>query len=209
MLAFWEGMVAGYGIAIPVGAIAILIVEASLRRGFRTGFAAGAGAATVDLLYAVVAVLVGAAVASIIAPYARSLTVVSALVLLAVGCYGLWKARSDRGIKRAEPNPGNESGLLLTYAKFFGLTILNPLTVVYFAALILGRDASATITHLDRLLFVIGAGLASLSWQTLLAGTGALAKRYFSIRFQIFATVLGNLIVIALGLRIGLQLLQE
>lgn len=31
MAAFWEGVLAGYGIAIPVGVIAILIVETGLR----------------------------------------------------------------------------------------------------------------------------------------------------------------------------------
>ena len=45
MTAFWEGVLAGYGIAIPVGAIAILIVDLGLRRGFQPAFMAGAGAA--------------------------------------------------------------------------------------------------------------------------------------------------------------------
>ena len=45
------GVVAGYGIAIPVGAIAILIVETGLRRGFRLAAAAG--------IYATVAVVFG------------------------------------------------------------------------------------------------------------------------------------------------------
>jgi threonine/homoserine/homoserine lactone efflux protein len=206
MIAFWEGVLAGYGIAIPVGAIAILIVETSLRKGFRSGFAAGAGASTVDLLYAAVAVVLGAAVALIIAPYTQSLRVVSALVLVAVGGYGLWRVRAASGIRRSDPETGNENGLLFTYTKFIGLTTLNPLTVVYFAALVLGRDAGATLSTLDRVLFVVGAGLASLSWQTALAVTGALAKRYLSPRFRLFTTVLGNLIVITLGLRIGLQI---
>jgi hypothetical protein len=35
-----EGMLAGYGIAIPVGAVAILIMNASLQAGFRIGFMA-------------------------------------------------------------------------------------------------------------------------------------------------------------------------
>jgi hypothetical protein len=45
MEAFITGVVAGYGIAIPVGAIAILIVEVGLKHGFRPAFFAGAGAA--------------------------------------------------------------------------------------------------------------------------------------------------------------------
>ena len=35
--AFLAGVIAGYGVAVPVGAIAVLIVDASLRRGLRAG----------------------------------------------------------------------------------------------------------------------------------------------------------------------------
>jgi threonine/homoserine/homoserine lactone efflux protein len=70
MTAFWEGVLAGYGIAIPVGAIAILIVDMGLRRGFLSGFMAGAGAATADFIYALLAVIAGATLAMALAPYA-------------------------------------------------------------------------------------------------------------------------------------------
>jgi threonine/homoserine/homoserine lactone efflux protein len=202
MSAFWEGVLAGYGIAVPVGAIAILIVEAGLRRGFQTGFAAGAGAATVDTLYAAAAVLIGASITSLLAPYALELRLISALVLLAVGGFGLWRVRATRGRRATEVRPDDERGSVFTFAQFVGLTLLNPLTIVYFVALILGRDAGATTSTIDHALFVLGVALASLSWQTFLAGTGALANRYLSQRFQLAASLLGNLIVIGLGLRI-------
>ncbi len=50
-----DGLLAGYGIAIPVGAVSILIANTAIRYGFGVGWAAGAGAATADLLYAVLA----------------------------------------------------------------------------------------------------------------------------------------------------------
>lgn len=84
--------------------------------------------------------------------------------------------------------------------------MLNPLTIVYFGSLILGSDASLTgsglATPLDKGLFVLGAGLASLSWQTLLAGFGALARRSLPRRGQLLLSAVGNLIVIGLGVRI-------
>ena len=206
MSAFWEGVVAGYGIAIPVGAIAILIVETSLRQGFFTGFMAGAGAATADLIYATIAVLAGVAVAAALAPFATALKISSIIVLLALGSYGLWRAfdrRNQQSIKAEEPG---RRGRLRTYWQFLGLTLLNPLTVVYFGALILSRDPTANGTTAGRLAFIIGAALASLSWQSLLAGTGALAKKVLSPQFQLYASVLGNLVVIGLGVRILLSL---
>jgi len=206
MSAFWEGVVAGYGIAIPVGAIAILIVETSLRQGFFTGFMAGAGAATADLVYATIAVLAGVAVAAALAPYATALKISSIIVLFALGSYGLWRGFDRRNQQSMPAEESDRRGRLRTYWKFLGLTLLNPLTVIYFGALILSRDPTANGTTAGRLAFIIGAALASLSWQSLLAGTGALAKRVLSPRFQLYASLLGNLVVIGLGLRILLSL---
>jgi threonine/homoserine/homoserine lactone efflux protein len=202
MNAFWEGMLAGYGIAIPVGAIAILIVDMGLRRGFPPAFMAGAGAATADFAYALLAVIAGATLAAALAPYATALQIASAIVLLALGAYGLRQAWQISGEQDTETAVTDDQILWRIYLRFLGLTLLNPLTIAYFGALILGRDAGATITPPDRLLFVLGAALASLSWQTLLAALGSLANQRLSPRFQRITSITGNLIVIALGVRI-------
>jgi threonine/homoserine/homoserine lactone efflux protein len=207
LAAFWEGVLAGYGIAIPVGAIGVLIIDTSLRKGFRFGFMAGAGTATADLLYAGLAVIAGAALAIALAPFATGLRFASALLLLALGGHGLWRARR----MALQPESKTESlgghGLPRTYGQFLALTLLNPLTVAYFGALILGRDAAASsFGPTEGVAFVLGAALASLSWQTFLAAGGAAGRRYLSPQFRIYATVAGNLIVIALGIRILFQL---
>jgi threonine/homoserine/homoserine lactone efflux protein len=199
MSAFVEGLIAGYGIAIPVGAIAILIVNTSLQCGFRVGFAAGAGAATVDLLYATLAVVAGAAIVTILEPIAFELRLVSGLVLIALAVYGLW-----RGLKRTNSKESTLGGCnaLKTYTQFVAITFVNPLTVVYFTALVLGRGSYAGMTLADQIVFVIGAGLASLSWQTLLAVLGGLGRERLSPRFQNIAVLLGNLIILVLGVLI-------
>ncbi|MGB4975846.1 MAG: hypothetical protein WBR35_03825, partial [Anaerolineae bacterium] len=58
-----------------------------------------------------------------------------------------------------------------------------------------------------RVMFVLGAAVASLSWQSLLALVGAAAHRRLSPRFQLLTSLLGNLIVLLLGLRIAWQVL--
>lgn len=196
--ALLNGILAGYGIAIPVGAISILILERGLHGGFRSGFAAGAGAATADLLYALLAALAGAALAQVLAPYAAGLRLLSAAVLVGIGLLGLWRAR-----RRAEaPSLAEAGGRWGVYAQFLGLTLLNPLTVAYFAALILGQGAGLLETAAARLAFVAGAGLASFSWQTFLVGLGAWARRGLPPAAHGAASLLGNLIVIGLGLRL-------
>src|SRR4051812_41235126 len=65
-----QGLLAGYGVAVPVGAIGALIAGLAARTGWRTGAAAAMGVATADGVFAVVAVVGGAALAGLIAPIA-------------------------------------------------------------------------------------------------------------------------------------------
>jgi arginine exporter protein ArgO len=174
--AFWTGALAGYGIAIPVGAIAILIIETGLRRGFPAGFFAGAGAASADLLYALVAVAAGGAVAIALGTVALPLKIASGLALMTLGGIGLWKSRKPSAAGNGATAAHNHQSV---YLQFLGLTLLNPMTIVYFAALILGGVSGLHMSVAARLVFVLGAGLASLSWQTLLAGSAALLHSVF------------------------------
>ncbi|WBB75478.1 LysE family transporter [Micromonospora sp. WMMD1128] len=175
--AFLAGLVAGYGVAIPVGAIAVLILGLSARDGFRVGAAAALAVATADGLYATVAALGGAGLAGVLAPVAGPLRVVAALVLLGVAGHGLWRAWSGR---REVPRAPAGRGLRTpgrAYTALLGLTLLNPATVLYFAALVLGRRDAADPDPVTAALFVTGAFVASASWQLLVAGGGSVVGR--------------------------------
>jgi len=204
MGAFLEGLIAGYGIAIPLGAVAILIVSTSLDHGFRKGFVAGAGTATVDMLCAALAVFAGTAAVAFIAPYSTPLQVASAIVLMAMGVYGIARCRGRSKDPAAEQPP--KEGDLTIYIKFLAVTLLNPFTVAYFLALIIGKGPSWSFSLADCLWFVAGVTVASLSWETLLAGLGALARKHLTPRFMTASILIGNAIVILLGVQIMLSI---
>lgn len=201
MSPFLEGALAGYGIAVPVGAIAVLIIETALRGGWRAGAAAGAGAASADVLYAALAALAGQMLAGWLTPWAAPLRWLSALALMGLGGWGLWRTWRTAP-DPAPPAPLNARGLGGIFARFVALTMLNPLTVVYFTALMLGNGTASLRTAGDRAWFVAGAGLASLSWQWLLAGVGAVAHTHLPTSAQRWASVLGNGLVVVLGARL-------
>lgn len=178
----------------------MLILETGMRRGFWSAFAAGAGAAAADLTYAALAALAGPPIAAAMGAYAAYLRWGSAILLLTIGARGLWTAW--RKAPEPEPDGRPTTGMLRTFWQFLGLTLLNPLTVAYFAALMLGRGAENSLSATGRLAFVAGAWLASLSWQTLLAASGALAQRLLSRRAQQLTAIVGSAVVIGFGLRI-------
>jgi arginine exporter protein ArgO len=208
--AFLAGAAAGLGIAIPVGAISILIVETGLRRGFRLAAAAGAGAASVDGLYALVAAAFGAALAAVLAPWERPLRVVAVVALVAIALRGLLglralsrPAEADGAPIRPDVEAAERGGSAVrTYGAFVAITLLNPLTVTYFAALVLGLGSTGA-GPAEKAAFVAGAFLSSLAWQTLLAAVGAFLHRRLSPRLRAGVVLLGNAIILAFAIAIG------
>ncbi|MFI1937964.1 LysE family transporter [Streptomyces purpureus] len=172
------GLLAGYGIALPVGAVAAYLVALTARTSLRIGAAAALGVATADGLYALVAMVGGSSLAPLLAPAAAPLRLVSALVLLALAAHGTYTAvRRHRRPQAAAGAVNTPPGPLRAYLGLVGITLLNPLTVIYFAALVLGTRTAEAPGVLEQAVFVLAAFTASASWQLLLAGGGALLGR--------------------------------
>ena len=203
LTALVEGAIAGFGIAVPVGAIAVLIVDLALRRGFVPAFAAGLGTATADLLYAALAMAAGTAIAAALKPVAVPLRIASAVLLFLLA--GLMLVRAVRA-RSARPRPAGTRGFRRTFVSFLGLTLLNPATVTYFTALILGLQDQRLSGPAARAVFVAGAFLASLSWQTGLALVGTVLRHRLSDRVRLALSFLGALIVAGFAARILLSL---
>jgi arginine exporter protein ArgO len=201
MRAFAEGALAGLGIAVPVGAIAVLIVDLAMRRGFARAVPAALGAANADLVYATVAVLAGSAVASALEPHERMIELISAGVLAGIAVYRTWRLLRPVDVGRAA---GAGDGPLRTYGSFLALTLVNPMTVTYFAALILGLGPDTLGSSSDKVLFAAGAGIASASWQLLLAATGAVLHHRLSERARVVTALVGNLLIAAFAVRLAL-----
>ncbi|MFJ8664308.1 LysE family transporter [Streptomyces sp. NPDC093600] len=169
------GLLAGYGIAIPVGAVGAYLVAVTARTTWRTGAAAALGVATADGVYALAAVAGGSALVPLLAPVMTPLRWASALVLVALAARSAWTAlRAYRARTLAGRDDDSLPTPLRAYLTFLGITILNPMTVIYFAALILATGPSAPTTAVDQTAFVLAALAASASWQLLLATGGTL-----------------------------------
>ena len=192
---FLAGVAAGYGIAVPVGAIGVLIAGLSARTSLRVGAAAGLGAATADGLYAAVAVLGGAAVADLIAPVATPLRWIAAAVLLGLAAMTAWSAFRKRA---ATPAPERPATATRAYLAILVLTLLNPATVIYFAALVIGRGGAGGGPW-----FVVGAFLASASWQLLVAGGGSLVGRLLTgPRGRMITALVSSAVIAILAVRL-------
>ncbi|KJS55415.1 lysine transporter LysE [Streptomyces rubellomurinus subsp. indigoferus] len=196
------GLLAGYGVAVPVGAVGAYLVALTARTSLRTGACAALGVATADGLYALLAVLGGAGLAPLIAPVATPLRIGAALVLLALAVRtartALRARRADGGPLRAQAPPSPARAFLT----LLGITLLNPLTVLYFAALVLG-DGPNPPAGPDRAVFTAAVFAASASWQLLLAASGALLGRALTgPRGRLFTALASAALVGGLAVRL-------
>ncbi|MFD4635447.1 LysE family transporter [Streptomyces sp. NPDC058284] len=172
------GLLAGYGIAMPVGGVATHLVALTARTSLWTGAHAALGVATADGLYALLAAVGGASLTGVVEPVMTPLRWASVLVLVVLAARGAATAvRRYRARDAATARTGTPLGPARAYTALLGLTLLNPATMIYFAALVLGSPATATLTHLEQTVFALAAFAASASWQLLLAGGGALLGR--------------------------------
>ncbi|MEV0238372.1 LysE family transporter [Streptomyces sp. NPDC050674] len=200
------GLLAGYGIAVPVGAVGTYLVSLTARTSLRTGVCAALGVATADGLYALAATLGGTALASALRPVLGPLRWVCVLVLLALAARGAVTAlREYRGRRLAARTAPAPPGPARAYLGLLGITLLNPTTVIYFAALVLGSRATGPAGLLEQGVFVLAAFAASASWQVLLAGGGALLGRALTGRRGRLATALvASAVMTALAVRMAL-----
>lgn len=176
---FFQGLVLGLAVAVPVGPIGLLCLQRSLVHGRRHGFVSGLGAATADACYGLVAALGLTAVSAWLLGLQTWLQLGGGLILLGLALRFLLTAPQPLAEPAATDSNAPGPGLLPAFASVFALTLANPATLLsflaVFAALGLGAQPSAGF---DGLLLVAGVFLGSSAWWlTLTLAAGLLRRR--------------------------------
>ncbi len=216
------GAAAGLGVAMPMGAMSVLLLQEAMRHR-RTAVAAATGIAVVDLGYAALATAVGPWVASHVFAVEAWVRLASAAILLAIAAHGLAGARPKAAAPPVadppDPAPSSASasasaGATRTatdlrpakaFARYVALTAINPTTALYFAALTTAQGASLR-TGPAGAAFLVGVGAASLLWQQALVALGSLAGARISATARVWTFRLGYGLVAAYAVKIALPL---
>ncbi|MFC9327050.1 lysine transporter LysE [Kitasatospora sp. NPDC057015] len=191
------GGAAGLGVALPLGAVGVLLLEEG-RRGWRPAASAASAVALADLLYAALAVTVGSRVATALADWEVWTRAASAALLGLIAARGLLSLRRSAVVppvvppvvRAVVPPAGGDRSRAAraapAFVRFLLLTLVNPTTALYFVALVSaggpggsgpgGSGAGAPVVGAPAgAAFALGVFAASLVWQQTLAGLGALA----------------------------------
>lgn len=173
-MSYIQTFIFGITLAISIGPIAILILNQSINCGFRNGALCGIGAATADLTYAIIAFTAGSLLLPLLESQKESIPVVSSIVLIV---FSIWRIYTTLKKRSSENNRKYTLACRLPFLTTYGLTIVNPLTIVVFAGY---AGLVSTEGHGHSFIHALVIFIASLTIQILIALAGSKLARFFS-----------------------------
>lgn len=199
------GAAAGLGVAMPMGAVGVLLIQQGMRER-RGAVAAAAAVAVVDCAYAAVATALGPLVASALSGAEAWVRLVSAAVLAVIAVRGLLASRRPGPAVASEgTGTGTGTGPVRTFTRFAAITLINPTTALYFAALTTAQGATLS-TGAAGAVFVGAVFLASFGWQQLLVAASGFAGTRISDTARAWTFRIGYGLVAVYAVRVALPL---
>jgi len=169
---FIKGLLLGWGAAVPIGPVNIIIISLALRSYLRA-LCFGLGAMSADIFYLVL--LSFGVLTFLDNPTANLILTIFGFCFLSYIAWGLFKS-AEHAMDATAGDAAPEHPLK-SYAKGFGMTITNPYTIGFWLSIATTMRGG---THPG--LVVAGLIIAIFSWISLMPLAVSRSKRFFSPR---------------------------
>ena len=188
---FARTLVLGLLVAVPVGPMGILCIQRTMAHGWRGGAVTGIGIASADAIYAGLAAFGLTTVSHWMVAYQAYISSVGGLALVWLGWRAI-AARPTQDVARASDSRRLKS----LYASAMGLTLTNPMTIIFFAAIFASAGLSAQAGTGSALAVTLGVAGGSLSWWLTLATGVSIVRHAVSERLiSVLNRISGGLII--------------
>lgn len=207
---FFQSYGIGFVAAATLGPIALLIIQRTLKDGWRVGVASGFGVALADSLFGLVGALGLAALTRLLVEYQSWIRLVGGGVLIYLGIKAVLAAGEEK--QAAEEKSAASARLVGAAASIFWLTLTNPMTIMFFSAvyagLAAGESFQAQMGVEGVFAFAGGVLCGSFSWWIILTAAVAAARQRFRLDRLAWLTRTSGLLIVGFGLWIWVQLFQ-
>jgi threonine/homoserine/homoserine lactone efflux protein len=154
-----QGIVIGLTLAAPVGPIALICIRRTVAEGKFHGIASGIGVATADSFYAAVAVLGLTVISGFIISHEIFFRIIASIGLILIG------AKICISVPPGVCASDEDGTFLKDYLSMVAITIANPLTLIFFVAILPGFGIVSPGTSLiPSIEFVAGIFCGSTVW---------------------------------------------
>ena len=190
-----RGLIIGFSIAAPVGPIGVLCIRRTLAEGRGSGLVSGLGAATADAIYGFIA---GFGL-TFISNFLISQLVWLRLIGGGFLCYLGLRTFLSKPVEHVASAKGN--GLFGSYVSTFFLTITNPMTILFFAAIFAGLGVGgAGGNYVSAAVLVLGVFIGSALWWFILSGVVSVFRTKFNPHKLRWVNRISGIIITGFGL---------
>lgn len=189
----YKGLLIGFVGASTIGPIGFLIVQRVITKGKINGFASGIGVALADAIYGLIGGLGLTLITDVMVGNQQFLRLVGGGVLIWLGIKGVL---TKQEIDYLPIENSEKPSLISAAVTMLLLTLSNPITILYFAAVYTGMIANGgTSSITSALYFGLGAFIGSLTWWIILVLISDWLKRKLTAKnISVLNTISGFLI---------------
>ena len=210
---FGKALLAGFVVAVPIGAIGALCLRRALQGRWLVGLVIGLGAASADAILATAALFGLSLIMRYLVENQEPVRLVGGLFLVVIGGHMIRKRhpRIDAEEITANDELRRWRRMLRAFATGFGLTIINPATMIAFAGVYagLGLVKDRMDGLIDMWLVIVGTFVGSALWWCTLTGMAYLARHHLSVSWIVGINVVLGVVVAGLGVASLVSLLPH
>lgn len=196
LIIFIKGLIIGFSISMPVGAIGIICIKKSLHQGFQSGMIAGLGAAVADSFYGFAAGFGLTFITSFIRDHISWVKLIGGMILMYVG-YRIYTAKTEK-ISTKKDRTNN----FRTFVSTLMLTLTNPMTVLAFLAIFagLGLSFSDNGNYFQVSFLILGIFAGAFSWWLCLSGLVSVLRKKITDKTLVYINHISGAVIILFGI---------
>jgi putative LysE/RhtB family amino acid efflux pump len=204
LVLFLKAVLAGFVVAVPIGAIGAMCLRRALQGRWVTGLITGSGAALADAILATAAMFGLSLLSHYVLENQRPVLLVGGVFLIFIGLRMIRKRHPE--LQADVPNVNAELRrwrvLGGAFSTGFVLTIINPATLIAFIGVFagLGLFAQRPNSLLQNWIVIVGVFTGSMLWWGTLTRAAYAMRRHMSMEFIAVANVLLGLLVAGFGI---------
>lgn len=192
-----KGFIIGLCASIPMGPIAILVIQKTLSKGRHAGFVAGLGASVVDTIYAIISLFALAFAQQIIEKHENIILLVGGLILTLIG---VSMALSNPFRKRVKKD-GKANFSSKDFLQAIAMGISNPMAIfVIFALFAFFGIATATPRDWNVAPIILSVSAGTVTYWFLMSWGLSRFRDKFRLRTILWISRVMGAIVIIIGL---------
>lgn len=205
LLQILKAFIIGICASVPLGPIAILVLQKSLSYGHRAGFVTGLGATTMDTAYAAISIFALAIAQEFIDAHQLWIFLVGGLIVASVGFSMTFKDP----FRKMKPGDSERGPSIKDYLQAVVMTLSNPGAIFVMFALFAFFNVDVSTQNVDVFPILLAVALGSMFYWYLFSMAFGRWRRAFRMSTIMWLNRVAGIVLMIIGLALSVDGLFE